>query len=282
MSEKSRYAYDNDIINPKGRKQMKKKLAISLGLLFGAFMSYSVEAKAIPTVIAVSTGASVTGYINASYSFTLATKSFAGVLTPGLTMQASGFPTYFNTWTANNLGYVELKINDNWAAWDVQIYTNNFHRGGQDGTAVVPSTATWGFSLGSMISSVQPDSLGRKLPIAWSIRNEAGLAGPLAAIPSADVAGSSWTFVQDKSDMWDSGPNFGVLGSKFDETTNPGAFGYRNVMFGNPSSINLCGGDMPSGIFRSGTSPVAVMLAAGYPAASGTYTTKVYFDLYHE
>ena len=258
-----------------------KKLAFTLALLLGMLSTYSVEAKAIPTVIAVSTGASVSGYINASYSFTLFTKNFSGALIPGVTMQASGFPAYFSTWTACSVGYVELNITDNWAAWDVQIYSNNFYRGGQGGTAVTPSTATWGFSYGAMIPG-NTDTLGRKLPLAWCIRKEAGLAGPLAAIPPADVAGSTWTFVQDKSDMWDSGPNFAVVGGKFDEPTNPGAFGYRNIMFGGPSSINLCGGDMPSGIFRAGTSPVAVMLSAGYPAASGLYSTKLYFDLYHE
>lgn len=219
-----------------------------------------------------STGVAISSEVDPIVKFNVMPKTFTGVALSSITYGSS---ESYDGWMPPPDQYIEIEIEDNWWNWKVEVYTNNFWRDNQGGTQVDTSTTTWGISFGGMIEST---TTPKRIAMAWAIRQSTSGFSGMEASDAPGVVGSSWTFVMDKSDKASTTVSTGtVQGTQWDNRE-----GYATIMYGNAMTTTIIRPDFSGSEKQEyADSPVAFVVAAEYPAATGNYKTRLWFDLLH-
>lgn len=155
--------------------------------------------------------------------------------------------------------YVEIAVASNYNPWELEVYTNNF-------PASTPDPATHGYQYGGMLNT-SDDKL--RTPLVWQCYNNVntGVTDPPSAL-------TNWTYVKDKKDL-------NIPTEPGDQSwTAAHNEGYTNIAYGGPDYLNVV---EPGTTGVAGSSPIRFYPAGMFGSASaGSYSSNIYFDLYHE
>ncbi len=161
--------------------------------------------------------------------------------------------------TGNKLAphYVEVQVDSNYGAWELEMYTDNF--------TAQPDTTTWGFQYGGMKGS----TAGNRTGMVWqAYRATTGVSDPPVAL-------TDWTYLKDKKDV-------DIPGTGPDESwTSAHNDGYTNIAYGGPDYVMVV---EPGTTGELDSDKTFVTYVGGLfgSAASDSYSTVIGFDLYHE
>jgi len=163
--------------------------------------------------------------------------------------------------TGNKLApqYVEVSVASNYAAWELEVYTNNF--------AAAPSTTTWGYQYGGMVDTGADG--GHRVAMVWqAYRSTTTVSDPPTAL-------TGWTYLKDKRDL-------NIPGTAPDESWGTAhTQGYTNIAYGGPDYMNVVEPGT-TGVLDS-DNRLMVYLGGIFGAAPvDSYGTTVGIDLYHE
>ncbi len=162
--------------------------------------------------------------------------------------------------------YIEVTAVSNYGSWGVETYTDNF--------ATQPDTTTWGFAYGGLIDAGNET----KIPLGWSAYDTAGC--DTAANPGETSPANRWTYVKDKRDVDD--PS--TTGEDEDESWGARG-GYCNIAWGVPGNsyvVNPLGAGDPIYTDPMNDNNLYFYLETAALAVPGSYSSTIYFDLYHE
>jgi len=235
---------------------MNGKINLLLILLLSAAMRASAA-----DVMQVSTGSILSAQVAAVNSISIKVKSIAAnSVVPQLAWDTQ---TSDAGWVKAN-SYIELTVNSNSAAWNVDIYTNNT---GADSSLLQKN---------GLLCSATSTLLA---PLGWVISDSP------AAIPNTGAPGSSsvtntinynggtysamWTYVKDKGDLDD--PSTPANNESWAASQ---AAGYTSVIYGNSVGQNLA-------YLKPAVSPEIIYIEGGFNYAIGgtAYQTQINFDL---
>ena len=145
-------------------------------------------------------------------------------------------------------------------AWGLEIYTNNF--------TSAPNTSVWGYQYGGLKGA----TVGHRVPLVW----QAYTTTRAVSDPPANLSG--WTYAKDKWDL-------DMPGTTDNESwATAHADGYTNVAYGGIDYLMVIepGTGLTGGV-KDTDDTLAIYLGGLFgSAAADTYSTTIYFDLYHE
>ena len=208
-----------------------------------------------------SVSASVT--INGTTSLSVSPSSIAFA-----TVSADAFPT-----TPAD-GKIVLTYNSNYSPWKIAVYTNNTQ------VPVYNAAAKTGrYAKGGLATS----DGNNVIPCKWVAKIGSNTTAP--AVPSFT---SAYNFIKDKRDEDDP-----TTTGQDESWTTAFAAGYANIAYGSGSgaqgfcvdpTITAAGPDQYKGDAVNGSIAVYVagLFATGGSTSAGSYSSNIYFDLYHE
>lgn len=161
--------------------------------------------------------------------------------------------------TGNKLAphYVEVEVESNYGAWELEIYTDNF--------TIEPDTTTWGFQYGGMKGSTD----GNRVAMAWQAYRF------LTAVTDPPVALTGWTYLKDKEDV-------DIPGTPDNESwTSAHNDGYTNIAYGGADYLMVVEPGTTGELDTDNKFEVYLGGLFG-SAAVDSYNTGIVFDLYHE
>ncbi|MFC2061174.1 ComEA family DNA-binding protein [Elusimicrobiota bacterium] len=166
--------------------------------------------------------------------------------------------------------HIAVDAVSNYGSWAIELYTDNF-------PSITPDVDDWGYAYGGMIDVSQ----NSKIALGWCAFDEVS-PGETPDDPAASVvigtetfSANRWTYVKDKGDVDDPAAS--------GDQSFAGRGGYCNVAYGGPGYAYVVNpNDHGDGTDPMGDTDVYVYIETASTAVPGTYTSAIYFDLYHQ
>ncbi len=250
----------NSKINLKKKEVRKMKtLGIILAVaLVATVYCVTAEALVVDRTVSVAASGTVTGLT--SLSILPATVSYTATTT-------DCFPS---------APKVTITYTSNYSPWKMMVYTNNTNVPNYD-----PVTKTGRYAKGGLATAAGVNVV----PCKWVTK-----VGTNVTAPAVPTTASLYNFVKDKRDQDD--PSTTAYDESWAAAIDPVYGGYPNIAYGSgPGAQGVCvdptndaaGPNQYKGDAVNGSiaAYVAGLFGTGY-AGAGSYTSNIYFDLYHE